>query len=129
MDSNTVIAVALETITGTSGKFYFPSLTPTLSSSKIYDTVVPKKSTKNIINKVNLPIEPLNISNYLELEIPDSLIKWKPKKLTFYKPEHETYSTYQEEVYYPYVKIKKGTKVRVEFIGEDLNRPRIISLY
>jgi hypothetical protein len=121
MDGNTVIAVALETITGNSGKFYFPSLTPTLSSSKIYDTVVPKKSIKNIINKVNLPIEPLNISNYIELEIPDSLIKWKTRDLKTY------YTT--EKVYVPYIKIKKGTKVRVEFVGGDLNRPKIISLY
>jgi hypothetical protein len=119
MDSNTVIAIALETITSSSGKFYFPSLTPTLSSSKIYDTVVPKKSTKNIINKINLPIESLNVSNYIELDIPDTLIKWKTRKITVYEGQ-------QEEVYYPYIKIKKGTKVRVEFVGGDLNDTKII---
>ncbi len=107
------IGIALENFHYKSkGKFYVPALFPTLSSSSPYINTIPSGSTANIINKPSLPISSVNMSNYVELVVPEYITTELPKV--------------------PYTNneiIARGAQVQIMFTGGDITKPKVIGAY
>lgn len=114
MNMNTIeIGIVLENFHYRSkGKFFIPSLFPTLSSSSPYTNSIPPGSTANIINKPSLPISSINMSNYVDLMVPEYVTTELPKV--------------------PYTNneiIAKGAQVQIMFTGGDITKPKVIGAY
>lgn len=70
------------TIDNPIGKFIIPMLTPILGNDSLIESSVPKKNTQNVINRDNLGLSPITVSNYMELKIPKNLFSIKEIKIT-----------------------------------------------
>lgn len=128
------IAIALEDIKSNTGKFYIPSIMPTLGNSNIEK----KSTTSGSVSTLNgnLSRVKCNKVNYIELEVPDYIRKVDRCQGCTDKCEvicnHGTYSC---TAYVNCKKkreiptIKKGTKFIVVFVGGDVSKARIIGVY
>lgn len=88
-------AICLEDTENGVSKFCIPVVTPTLSTSAIVEQTDGPSSTSNIISDINKSeIQPCIVSNYLELSLPNGILK-----------------------------AKKGDKFSVQFIGGDVSDP------
>ena len=106
------IAICLERTYGPTGKFSIPILTPFMDNYNISSEIVSNKNTKTLLsnNKKELEITNCEITNYLELRLPDSVL-------------HEM--RYHD----PYMYVEKGEKFIAVFVGGDLNKCKLISRY
>lgn len=110
------VGILLEDISweNTMGKFFIPVLTPTLSSSGVYETSKPSESTGNILNQ-SIGVSGYTESNYIEINIPSHLL-----------PQKEIGEGGEISPEIPY---KKGDKFIMVFVGGDVNKVRVIGVY
>lgn len=108
----TEIAVCLEETGGPTGKFAIPILTPFVNTDYASESTEYNSSTKNLLSgtRKELEIKDCNVSNYLELKLPDVVL-------------HEI------EYHNPNLTVKKGEKFIAVFVGGDVNKCRLISRY
>lgn len=116
------------------GKFWIPSITPSMSNSEATDSTIPKQSTGNVINSNDhLGTTSITRSNYLELPVPKYLFYIEDIKITpnTRTTEHESgsclYSCAPVAVItrreYP-----KGTKFVITFEVSNKEKPIIIGV-
>lgn len=91
------IAICLEDTDTDIGKFIIPILTPMLRTMEPYIKRHDECDTSNILNIEDLNIEPVNLTNFIELKLPKG-----------------------------YDHAKKDDKFIVVFIGGDINKPILI---
>lgn len=94
------IAICLEDTDTNIGKFFIPILTPTLNKTQAYYELDNAFDNRNIENRDDLRLSPVNISNYIELKLPKG-----------------------------YESAKKDDKFVVIFLGGDMNKPILIGGY
>lgn len=95
------IGICMEDTTDRTVKIFIPIATPTLTNEQPYDNKDLLVSTRNIISdKSAMDIGPCTVSNYIIMNLPDSMES-----------------------------LKKDDKVILLFIGGDLNKPVIIGRY
>lgn len=94
------IAICLEDTDTNIGKFFIPILTPTLNKTQVYYELDNAFDNRNIENRDDLRLSPVNISNYIELKLPKG-----------------------------YESAKKDDKFIVIFLGGDMNKPILIGGY
>lgn len=98
------IAICIEDSNDIEAKFCIPALTPFVSKDKPYDELDSEPNKMNILNRdrSNLDIKRCTTSNYITLELPESIRE---------------------------VGCRKEDKFVVSFIGGDINKPYIIGRY
>ena len=115
------------------GKFWIPSITPSMNMEP-KDSTIPKKSTGNVINNNdNLGIVSSTISNYIELPVPRYLFYITDIKITpnTVRTEHESgsclYSCAPVTVRTRHEYLK-GTKFIITFEMSNKEKPIIIGV-
>lgn len=91
------VAECIEDTDSNIGKFFIPALTPVIKEKSPYDKAYEGLSKYNLVNKNEIKVSPIIMSNYLELPLP---IGFKSAK--------------------------KGDKFVVVFIGGDPHNPVLI---
>ena len=106
------IAICLERTYGPTGKFSIPILTPFMDNYNISREVIYNSNAKTLVsnNKKELGIGGCEVTNYLELKLPDIVL-------------HEM------KYHDPYMYIDKGEKFIAVFVGGDINKCKLISRY
>ena len=94
------IAICIEDTDSNIGKFVIPILTPSINTFEPYIERNNEFDTSNIINQEDIKVQPVNVSNYIELKLPKG-----------------------------YDSAKKDDKFIVIFIGGDINKPVLIGGY
>lgn len=106
------IAICLEDTSGPTGKFSIPILTPFMDNDQIVSITEVNDTSKTLLSgsRKELEIGSCEISNYLELKLPDIVL-------------HEM------QYHNPNLVVHKGDKFLAVFVGGDVNKCKLISRY
>lgn len=111
------------------GKFVIPSLTPTMNNNTISESTLPKQISQNVINRDNLGLSRITVSNYIELEVPRNLFTIKEIKITPNASRDEGhYTSCSPKATIIYNEFKKGQKFIAVYMGSNREDPVIIGV-
>lgn len=112
------------------GRFLPPYITPS-SGNQVYERILPKNSSSNIINKSNnLGLSKITVTNYIDIEIPKHLftinrIDITPNEVIGGEGYYVSCSPKATIVYNDFL---KGQKFLVINLGGNINKPYIIGV-
>ena len=111
------------------GRFIIPSLTPTMNQNAIAESTLPKQTNQNVINRENLGLSRITVSNYIELEVPKHL--FTIKDITIVPNAHRDeghYTSCSPKATIIYNEFLKGQKFVVVYMKENNENPVIIGV-